>query len=332
MSQQQLRLLFVAVVIVCVIGVVAMLGRQSGPGEVKATDSPQSEESGSRKGTHGRLGSSSGAGLAGAKVGSKSPEQKRETKIETLETTTGVGRDGVTSVAAGSQPPDQESETRERLRFEEAQRNAFKPRKTDPEKIQPAPLGPSLDAAASKYKVPKELLAALMYAESEGTHRDAAPSIDAGFGVMNLRENNIVNTLRDAAQLIGASEEDCIYNQRLNIEAASALLARYHDDALATGVSDGEAWYMAISQYSGRPDPELASELADQVAAAMMRGFEVDGEDGGGKYTLPANPNPIFTPKDYKRVGMDSPSGQPVTPTEGQQPGAGAPAQPTPTK
>lgn len=233
-----------------------------------------------------------------------------------------VTSDSLTSAAeAGMTQEQMDVDTRNRLIYEEAQRKAFKPRKTDPEKVVPAKLTDAVQDAAKKQNVPKDLLAALMYCESEGSHRGAQPSIDAGFGVMNLRENNLVDTLGEAAQLIGRSKEDCIYNQALNLEAAAALLARYHDDALASGVSDGEAWYMAISQYSGRQDPELAGELADQVSAAMQRGFKFDWGDGGGAFTQPPT-TPPFQPKDPSRVAVPqtnpAPTPEPTPAASGQ--------------
>lgn len=204
---------------------------------------------------------------------------------------------------------DEEAETRARERYEAAQRNAYQFRKTDPSKVIPTPVMPALTEAAQKYDVPLEILVALMAVESGGAHRDADHSMEGGFGVMNLKENNLVDTLGEAAALLGREKEEVLYDQKLNIEAAAALLAHYYEDALAAGLSESEAWYMALSQYSGRPNPELAAALADEVAGMMMRGFETELNDGGGKVVLPPDPNPPFYPKNWKLAGVTPPPG-----------------------
>jgi soluble lytic murein transglycosylase-like protein len=217
-----------------------------------------------------------------------------------------------------------EAETRERERYEAAQRNAFKYRKLDPNKIKPTELGPAFEQASQKYNVPKELLAALAYVESGGAHRDGQNSMEAGYGVMNLRENNLVDTAAEAASLIGKSKDDVFYDQNQNVQAAAALLSKYYEDALATGVSESEAWYMAVSTYSGRPNPELAAAEADEVAGFLIKGFEASLTDGGGTFSVSPNPNPLFMPKNWKLVGMEPPAAPGQMPKqinpEGQKP------------
>src|SRR5690606_9455640 len=139
----------------------------------------------------------------------------------------------------------------------------------------PVELSPALQNVSEEYQIPENLLAAMMYVETGGTHRDGDHSMEAGYGVMNLRENNLVDTLAEGASLIGKTKEDVLYNQADNVKAAGALLRSYYDDALASGLSENEAWYMAVSQYSGRTDPELAAALADETAGWLMKGFEL---------------------------------------------------------
>jgi len=204
-------------------------------------------------------------------------------------------------------PIETEAETRERERYEKAMANQFKYRKLDPEKIKPAELAPTLDKVSEEYGIPDDLLAAMMYVETGGAHRDGDHSMEAGYGVMNLRENNMVDTLAEAASLLGLSKEDILYDQAANMRAAGALLRSYYDDAIASGLSQQEAWYMAVSQYSGRSDPELAAALADETAGWMMKGFEVHQSDGGGDLVVPPNSNPPFHPKNWELVGMSPP-------------------------
>lgn len=212
------------------------------------------------------------------------------------------------AVTTQVQPIETDAETRERERYEEAQANKFQYRKLDPEKIKPVTLTPALQDVSKQYDIPENLMAALMYVESGGSHRYGEHSIEAGYGVMNLRENNLVDTVAEGASLIGKSKEEVLYDQGANIEAAGALLKSYYDDAVASGLSESEAWYAAVSQYSGRTNPELASHLADETAGWMMRGFELHLSDGGGDVVVPGTANPPFLPKNWEVVGMEPPS------------------------
>lgn len=219
-----------------------------------------------------------------------------------------------------------EAETAARERYEQAQRNAFKYRKLDPNKIKPTELAPAFDEATKKYNLPENLLAALSYVETGGTHRDGAHSMEAGYGVMNLRESNQADTVAESAALIGKSKDDVFYDQRQNIEAAAALLARYYEDALASGVGESEALYMAVSMYSGRPNPELAAALADEVAGWLIKGFTINVPDGGGVVSVPPDPDPPFLPKNWKLVGLQPPGTNPAVAPASEQ----ANASPTP--
>jgi hypothetical protein len=204
-------------------------------------------------------------------------------------------------------PIETDAETRERERYEKAMANQFKYRELDPDKIKPTELTPALQSASEQYGLPKNLLAAMMYVESGGAHRDGDHSIEAGYGVMNLRENNMVDTLAEAAALIGKTKEDLLYNQADNIKGAAALLKSYHDDAVASGLSESEAWYTAVATYSGRSDPSLAAALADETAGFLMKGFETHLSDGGGDVVIPPTADPPFLPKDYAVAGISEP-------------------------
>lgn len=197
----------------------------------------------------------------------------------------------------------------ERQRYEMVQLKAYKFRQTDPSKVKPYEIAEVVPEAAKKYDIPQELLAALLYTSSDGGHHYAEHDIEGGFGLMMLKESPQCDTLGEAAQLLGVSREDVIYDQRLNVLGGAAVLRQYYDDAIAAGLDESEAWYMAVSQYSGRPQPILAAALADQVAGNMMKGFEIDSEDGSGYYVQDPNPNPIFLPKNWKLAAVDPPAG-----------------------
>lgn len=280
----------------------ATKGRHAGLAADKVAKD-DNDPNGSKSRSHGfNTTTNSGSSTPGNNQTAKA--SKQTATGNDLATSAPVLADVLTTNALG----ETEAETRERERYETAQRNAFKYRKLDPTRIKPTELAPAFDEASKKYNVPKDLLAALAYVETGGTHRDGANSIEAGYGVMNLRESNLVDTAAESASIIGKTKEDVFYDQKLNIEAAAALLQRYYEDALATGVTESEAWYMAVSTYSGRPNPELAAAEADEVAGMLIKGFEANLTDGGGSFSVPANPNPLFLPKNWKLAGVPQPT------------------------
>jgi len=308
MTPQTKKLVFGIGAAVVVLIAAGQLARHNGLGTDKAALANASEDEEARSGRTGAFnlnasaeGSASSGGNAkgargkGAGNGSDNPVT---TKVSAM--------DGTTSEGAFVET---EAETRERERYEQAQKEAFKYRKLDPNKIKPTELAPAFADATKKYNLPEHLLAAIAYVETGGTHRDGQHSMEAGYGVMNLRESNLADTVAEGASAIGKTKDDVLYDQKLNIEAAAALLSRYYEDALASGLPESEALYMAVSMYSGRPNPELAAALADEVAGWMLKGFQADLNDGGGSFNVPANPNPPFLPKNWKLVGLDPPAG-----------------------
>ena len=304
MNPQHAKLIAGVVLAVVVVGGLGTLATHNKRTSNDQKSTADDQDDAARGKSRSRSFNASSNGDQTAKGDSATSGPNKTAKANDHVTSVSALADGLTTNALG----ETEAETRDRERYETAQRNAFKYRKLDPNLIKPTELAPAFDNASKKYKVPKEILAALAYVESGGAHRDGANSMEAGFGVMNLRENNIVDTAAEAASLIGKPKEDVFYDQNSNIEAAAALLDRYYEDALATGVSESEAWYMAVSTYSGRPNPELAAAEADEVAGFMIKGFEANLTDGGGTFGLPPNSNPIFLPKNWKLVGLMPPA------------------------
>lgn len=347
MEKQKVVLILIAVACVAVIVSIALFGRQQRVLQAHQPVQP-SEETGKMNRKRGTAGSFQNAS---ASIPAPAPKTtKPSTKV-----TTDIAQPNQTPstnprLPDGTMDPAWEDYmSKERERYEAAQlyREQHKLRELDPDKIEPCEVQPALQAASKKHNVPFEILMALMIAESEGMHRNGEHSIEGGYGVMNLKENNLVDTVSEAAEILGVSKDDVFYKQSVNIEAAAALLSRYHEDALASGVSDSEAWYMAVSQYSGRPNPDLASALADETAAWMIRGVDGDLDDGGGHTELAPNPNPIFLPKNWARVGLTPPKAKddagkdkaqadaapagPAAPRVSPAPGTQAPANQTPS-
>jgi hypothetical protein len=213
----------------------------------------------------------------------------------------------------------------ERQRYEMVQLKAYKFRETDASKVKPIEVSKAVPEAAKKYGVPPDLLAALLYTESDGGAHDAQHDTEGGYGLMMLKESPQCDSLGEAAQLLNISREDLIYNQELNVMGGAAVLRQYYDDALASGVGESEAWYMAVSQYSGRPQPDLAAALADQVGGNLIKGFEIDSDDGSGYYQQNGTQTPIFLPKNWKLAAVDPPAGvAQANDTQSQTPAAPA--------
>lgn len=306
MTPQQTKFAITAAVIVAILGGSYALNRSVN--QEKTGAAGDSSERAGVDVTQSRIGTRGGRGGSGASDGAsvkgKSGKGARGGSSAGDDAALASVVDSATTEVL---PIETEAETRERERYEKAQANKFKYRELDPEKIKPAELTPALENVSKEYQIPDNLLAAMMYVETGGTHRDGDHSMEAGYGVMNLRENNMVDTLAEASSLIGKSKEEVLYDQATNIKAAGALLKSYHDDALASGLSESEAWYAAVSQYSGRPDPELAANLADEAAGWMLRGFELHLNDGGGDVVVPPSSSPPFLPKNWELVGMTPP-------------------------
>jgi len=61
----------------------------------------------------------------------------------------------------------------------------------------------------------------------ENNWTQVVPSIDRGWGIMHLVENDYCNTLLEASDLIGISKQILKDDQFQNIRGAAALLAKY---------------------------------------------------------------------------------------------------------
>src|SRR5262245_24136533 len=129
-------------------------------------------------------------------------------------------------------------------------------------------------AAAAEFGVPARLLLAVSYNETRWERQGGAPSVDGGYGLMNLTARTFPatdgrgdpahpapgyltlagahDTLGEAARLLGVPAATLKTSQRQNVRGAAAVLA--HDArALAGGrlpTSLG-GWYGAVAKYSG---------------------------------------------------------------------------------
>lgn len=135
-------------------------------------------------------------------------------------------------------------------------------------------------SAANKYKVPKELLSAMGYAN---THWEMpSPSTTdykkgdlegrGDYGIMALTKSPSRDTLAKASKLTGIPEDKLKTDRASNIEGAAAVLA---DLQGADKPSDINGWYDAVSRYG---DGAL---YANQVYQTLKDGAKatVDGKE-----------------------------------------------------
>ncbi len=123
--------------------------------------------------------------------------------------------------------------------------------------------------AAVEFNVPQILLEAIGYLENNWIQ--IGPSLDRGWGIMHLVENNYCNTLGEAAALIGVDPQVLKDDPRQNIRGAAALLAVYAGQVTSTPESmDG--WFQAASKFSGLISQELRDQQARSYFSIVEKG------------------------------------------------------------
>ncbi|MGE5137114.1 MAG: N-acetylmuramoyl-L-alanine amidase [Gemmatimonadota bacterium] len=169
-----------------------------------------------------------------------------------------------------------------------------------------------MQAAAREFGVPARLLLAISWDETRWTGHGTAPSVDGGYGVMNLTARtfrgpdgrglpgaagtrtvtlpSIQYTLNEAARLLHLPAASLQAGDRQNIRGAAAVLA--HDArALSGGALPASlgGWYGAVAQYSGAATAQQAQMFADGVFRTLARGASLTTTDRQ-VMTLPATP------------------------------------------
>ncbi|HEY5989684.1 MAG TPA: N-acetylmuramoyl-L-alanine amidase, partial [Streptosporangiaceae bacterium] len=151
--------------------------------------------------------------------------------------------------------------------------------------------------------MPVRILLAVSYLESRWQPHGDSPSVDGGYGLMNLTAKTFPAvddrgdparpvppavtldrthyTLDEAARVLNVSPATLKTDERQNIRGAAALLARY-----ARSLSGGSLpaalgnWYGAVADYSGATDMGSAQLFADDVFGALRRGASLTSTDG----------------------------------------------------
>jgi N-acetyl-anhydromuramyl-L-alanine amidase AmpD len=183
-------------------------------------------------------------------------------------------------------------------------------------------------AAAREFGVPVAVLIAVSYVETRWERMGHGPSVDGGYGVMNLTAPSLLTsssrgipagpsfrkiapagghaTLDEAARLLRVPPSTLKSSQRQNIRGAAALLAHF-----ARGLDRGRlpgslgGWYGAVAEYSGATTRQAAAIFADDAFAAIRSGASMTTGDGQ-VMTLAAAPGVQPDRSQLARLGLAS--------------------------
>jgi N-acetyl-anhydromuramyl-L-alanine amidase AmpD len=159
-----------------------------------------------------------------------------------------------------------------------------------------------IDAAAREFGTPASLLLALSYDQTRWERTGAAPSVDGGYGLMDLTAKTYPSldgrgdpahpaprdvtqvrthyTLDEAARLLKVTPGTLKTDERQNVRGAAALLASYarslNGGTLPTSLS---GWYGAVAEYSGDTSLQAAESFADGVFATLRNGASLITQD-----------------------------------------------------
>ena len=160
-----------------------------------------------------------------------------------------------------------------------------------------------IQAAARESRVPVRLLLAISYNQSRWERQGDAPSVDGGYGLMDLTGRTFPaddggtglsrptprdmiparahDPLDQAARLLHVSVRTVKDTEWGNVRGAAAVLARYAR-RLGGGVLPASlgGWYGAVAEYSGATSAPTARQFADDVYATLRKGASLTTTDG----------------------------------------------------
>jgi N-acetylmuramoyl-L-alanine amidase len=136
-------------------------------------------------------------------------------------------------------------------------------------------------AAQQQFGVPAALLEAICYFEGHLSDHGGAPSSENGYGCMDLARNSRLDTLDQAARLLGVPASSLRRNESLNIAGAAAVLRA---DAISLSPKHRVpatlgGWYGAIAKYSGAPH-HIAVMYANEVYRIIRLGLNATAPTG----------------------------------------------------
>jgi hypothetical protein len=193
-------------------------------------------------------------------------------------------------------------------------------------------------AAAREFGVPIAVLVAVSYVETRWERTGYGPSVDGGYGVMNLTAPSVpasddrgvrgapsaqrtthpdgAATLGRAARLLRMPASMLKISQRQNIRGAAAVLAHF-----ARGLERGQlpnslgGWYGAVAEYSGAATRQAAAIFADDVFAAIRGGASMRTGDGQAMMLAPT-PDVLPDRSQLARLGLASQAAAASTPVD----------------
>ncbi len=161
---------------------------------------------------------------------------------------------------------------------------------------QPGTIVGAAQAAQQRFGVPAAVLEAICLLEGQLSGHGGAPSAAGGYGCMNLARNNHVDTLDQAANLLGVPVSAVRSDQRLNIAGAAAVLrtdaislSAVHRVPTALG-----QWYGAIAKYSGAGH-QVALMYANEVYRIIRTGLTAAAPTGEVVRIMPKAITPDLT-------------------------------------
>ena len=123
--------------------------------------------------------------------------------------------------------------------------------------------------AGKEFGVPAPLLEAIGQVENNWTQ--IGPSIDQGWGIMHLVENNYCDTLGDAAALLKIERQILKDDARQNIRGAAALLAKFAGEGRGE-TKTLEQWFESAKRFSGLISDEIRELQARRYYEVLREG------------------------------------------------------------
>jgi len=164
--------------------------------------------------------------------------------------------------------------------------------------------------ASYEFKVPVQILEAIGQVESNWTQ--IGPSIDRGWGIMHLVQNEYADTLGEAARLLGMDQQTLRDDAQQNIRGAAALIGYYAGESRES-FTKMEDWFGALAQFTGLIDDDLRKMQASNYYKKMQSGG-VSSTLWGEQIVLDPNSAveiPYVVRSSQRRSSVDYPSAIP---------------------
>jgi len=137
--------------------------------------------------------------------------------------------------------------------------------------------------AAVKFNVPSDLLKSISYSETRfsniiQSNKNRGPNQQPPvYGIMALKNDNwFGHSLIEGAKLIGANPDDVAVNEKLNIQAAAALLSSIAD-SMGIDRTNLNNWKPVLEKFSGIPQPDVKPFYSFGVFDALYKGETLKG-------------------------------------------------------